>query len=119
MDLISSTAPAKEPPPKKRKGPKGPNPLSMKKKVIPASAQAMNKHKHMEESKTIREPAVLGEVKVGEKRQRDNAAEELDDERDDQEGFQEVSKKRAGGHKRKRRRKAAANVLIPPDSQRT
>jgi U3 small nucleolar RNA-associated protein 23 len=106
MALISTTKP-EEPPRKRKKGPKGPNPLSVKKKkVTPESASAAKKNKGKEKAKTAQGPTVFGEVKVGEKRKReqvDPRTEELHHDHDDQTG----SKSLAGGHKRKRRRKAA------------
>jgi len=108
MALISTAKP-EEPPRKRRKGPKGPNPLSMKKKkVTPESASAAKKDKGKEKAKTAQASTVFAETKVGEKRKReqvDRRMEELDHGDDDH----AVSKHIAGGHKRKRRRKATVH----------
>ncbi|KIJ68259.1 hypothetical protein HYDPIDRAFT_146125 [Hydnomerulius pinastri MD-312] len=93
--------PSQSDPPRRKKGPKGPNPLSVKKKVLAANS-----------GRTPREARTLGsthpkanDVSTGDKRKRDN-----DEERD------EESAPTVGIRKRKRRRKHASSTTITPDS---
>ena len=83
--ILSQEQPSNEPPRKKRKGPKGPNPLSVKKKKPKVSTQPIAGKKDADTSR------------AGEKRQRDDEEHQTaPEDRPNPEG---------SGHKRKRRRK--------------
>lgn len=90
---IASTSKVDDPPPKKRrKGPKGPNPLSIKKKqkdIISGSLKPKKSHDTAQVSQ-----------KVGEKRKRSDDLEET-------KGKEGSAVEPTSGHKRKRRRKGA------------
>lgn len=89
---IASTSKIEDvPPKKKRKGPKGPNPLSVKKKQKDAPSGAAKPKKPHDPLQ-----------KVGEKRKRDEDV--RPEGAEGREGFDEPT----SGHKRKRRRKAAS-----------
>ncbi|PPQ71750.1 hypothetical protein CVT26_007590 [Gymnopilus dilepis] len=81
--------PKPEQPPKKRKGPKGPNPLSVKKKKKPTEAP-----KPRQEGK---QPYNSATVDVGSKRKAEDSGDESDDEQDE--------KTTSGDAKRKRKRR--------------
>ncbi|KAL4243483.1 PIN domain-like protein [Abortiporus biennis] len=84
---LQTTPVQTEPPKKKKKGPKGPNPLSVKKKK-PATAQN-------------------NEVSSGAKRKRDN-------DEGGEDHAEKVSEAAHSGHKRKRRRKGAVSAVVDP-----
>lgn len=96
---IALVGPSSDPPPKKRKGPKGPNPLSVKKKKVdnpPTKGKNTSRRTH-------NDPAPLTEKK----RKRD----EDEDESVDPEPESAVR----SGRKRKRRRKAAEDLQEDKD----
>jgi U3 small nucleolar RNA-associated protein 23 len=93
--LAAVAPPSEEPPRKKRKGPKGPNPLSVKSKKTMPSEKAISK------SASVR---LTGKVaNTGEKRKH-----VADDEVEDG--------GRNTGHKRKRRRKTAPAASVRGDN---
>ncbi|KAI0094690.1 Fcf1-domain-containing protein [Irpex rosettiformis] len=98
---IASTSKAEEGPPKKRKGPKGPNPLSMKKKKK-ETPSSLSKPRESVDTKQVTQ-------NVGEKRKRS------DDGVSNAHAHQEGMSTATGGHKRKRRRKTNA-ASAPSDA---
>ncbi|CCM00948.1 uncharacterized protein FIBRA_02995 [Fibroporia radiculosa] len=95
ITALPSSVPAEQPR-KKKKGPKGPNPLSVKKKIVKSDP-----------SSSLKRPRAPkpNESEVGSKRKRMEASEAVDNQRVTSES----------GHKRKRRRKAH----LTPDTVET
>ncbi|KAI0932297.1 hypothetical protein AcW2_000968 [Taiwanofungus camphoratus] len=85
---LPAAAPAD--PPKKKKGPKGPNPLSVKKKKVKTDASVLR------EKRTQQDQDQDGQLIAGEKRKRDELSSTTSGHSPTEE---------ASGHKRKRRRK--------------
>jgi U3 small nucleolar RNA-associated protein 23 len=90
-----------EPARKKKKGPKGPNPLSVKKKKVDTGSKPPTKDKGKGQEK---EPPVSNVRKpvVGEKRKRDDADESGEPE---QKQFGDAQNEESKGRKKKRKRK--------------
>lgn len=108
-----------EPPRKKKTGPKGPNPLSMKKKKpkveVPRVRQGPGGGKGKERAVGRSDIGEDGSVEAGAKRKRQADRQEEDDHAWDVgkiKGYEGESEgdKMGGGHKRKRRRKATAQA---------
>ncbi|KAJ7042537.1 Fcf1-domain-containing protein [Mycena alexandri] len=98
-----------EPPRKKKKGPKGPNPLSVKKKKVDSTPKPPAKDKGKEKEK----PAVgVRDAAVGEKRKRET------DDREKVASEQQVGDAQQDQPKRKkkRRRKAVDNTVVAAES---
>lgn len=98
LTALDGTKVDSEPPKKKKKGPKGPNPLSVKKKKVSETSQGRNS----ERSK----PGHERSTKVGQKRKRDEEhdARISHPEEETRPGLEE-----GGGHRRRRRRKNATS----------
>lgn len=97
--------------PRRKKGPKGPNPLSVKKKKLnPDDIAPRKRQKGKEKVRGTETGAKVSDKFVGEKRKRSG------DDNQGQEGHSgEATAMEGGGHKRKRRRKGAPhNSVIDP-----
>ncbi|KAF7339900.1 rRNA-processing protein utp23 [Mycena venus] len=95
-----------EPPRKKKKGPKGPNPLSVKKKKVESKPPpAKDKGKAKEKPVAGARDAV-----VGDKRKRDDTDDKETAARDEQPG--DPQQQDESRRKKKRRRKAADSVVV-------
>ncbi|EKM60980.1 uncharacterized protein PHACADRAFT_247246 [Phanerochaete carnosa HHB-10118-sp] len=87
---VAQSKPAEEPPRKKRKGPKGPNPLSVKKKKVKRPPAPLPKR-----------PATEDTDKVGGKRKRVEAGQS-----------EHANASSGSGHDRKRRRNGASTTVV-------
>ncbi|KAJ7666411.1 Fcf1-domain-containing protein [Mycena rosella] len=96
-----------EPPRKKKKGPKGPNPLSMKKKKVETASKppAKDKGKGKEKEQPAKDAA------VGEKRKRDDADDQPSARQEQQPPDSQQDEPR---RKKKRKRKAADSETVAP-----
>jgi len=115
MAFVPTKLPAE--PLRKKKGPKGPNPLSVKKKKPKVNEVASSRQQKGKEREREKRPEVATKTPdepVGEKRKRA----EVDGEQEGQEPSNEASTNEGGGHKRKRRRKGAGTsnsaVVLDP-----
>jgi U3 small nucleolar RNA-associated protein 23 len=107
---------------KKKKGPKGPNPLSVKKKKnvgstpeLSAKSKRKAREKEFENDVTPAEDG-MHTAKVGEKRKRGETSESLEggEKNEEREDVQMHSGQNGVGKKRKRRRKMAAGSNHDP-----
>jgi U3 small nucleolar RNA-associated protein 23 len=109
--LIAATKPIDEPVKRKRKVPKGPNPLSVKKKK--PNLAASDARKGDQKVQRVAVARVTLNVKIGTKRRREEDNDLSDKEAEGHLGAQTTTGTSAAARRRKRRRKADQSKAPP------